>query len=181
MCLFGVDVCDRYISAGDLNNLLTSLKDSSEDHEVRQMLAEMNAGEEGITLQSYITYARNQAKMEYKDIFELIDRDCDGKITHGDLNVFLNKFGGTFALVTCMAENTDFKDIVDDMMTQSETDADGRLSLTGFTKAMNRAERASRNSFRRSMESRISDISSKARASRASRACLRAASRTPRM
>ena len=123
---------------------------------VRRMLEDMRA-ERGITFEAYLRYAKRQKKSDYAEVFDLIDKDRDGRIDRADLKAFLKSFGGTYALVTTMALDVDYDDVCDDVIGGSD-EAGGSMSLETFKKAMRRASRASRasRSSRASLGSRFS-------------------------
>ena len=123
---------------------------------VRRMLEDMRA-ERGITFEAYLRYAKRQKKSDYAEVFDLIDKDRDGRIDRADLKAFLKSFGGTYALVTTMALDVDYDDVCDDVIGGSDEEG-GSMSLETFKKAMRRNARASRatRSSRASLGSRFS-------------------------
>ena len=93
---------------------------------VRRMLEDMRA-ERGITFEAYLRYAKRQKKSDYAEVFDLIDKDRDGRIDRADLKAFLKSFGGTYALVTTMALDVDYDDVCDDETGGEGAEADDAL------------------------------------------------------
>ena len=119
------------ISTVELGQVMKSLGQDVDEHELKEMIAEVDADGSGeIDFSEFLIMMTNKLKQgntedDLKEAFRVIDRDGSGTISTEELKLFLKSLGED-------VEDEDINELIDEV----DTDHSGTINFEEFVKVM---------------------------------------------